>query len=68
MVNRISAYEENQVERFLQDLYLLWGGSLEESICIGEGWIVYLEGKERYQYDIGDAEYWEYVQTINAKI
>lgn len=63
MVNRISVYEENQVERFLQDLYLLWGGSLEESMCIGEGWIVYLEGKERYQYDIGDAEYWEYVQT-----
>lgn len=62
MVNRISMYEENQVERFLYELYLLWGGSLEEATCIGEGWIVYLEGRERYQYDIDDVKYWEYVQ------
>lgn len=62
MVNKISTYEENQVDRFLYELYLLWGKNLEEEMCISEGWIIYLEGKEKYQYDIGDAEYWEYVQ------
>ena len=31
-------------------------------MCISEGWIVYLDGKEKYRYDIGDAEYWQYVQ------
>lgn len=54
MRNKISRYEENQVDRFLYDLYLLWGGNLDEDMCIGEGWIVYLEGREKYQYDIGD--------------
>lgn len=44
MRNKISRYEENQVDRFLYDLYLLWGGNLDEDMCIGEGWIVYLEG------------------------
>ena len=43
MRNKISRYEENQVDRFLYDLYLLWGGNLDEDMCIGEGWIVYLE-------------------------
>ena len=62
MVNKISLYEELQVEKYLYELYLLWGGSLEEEMCISEGWIVYLEGKEKYQYDVGDAEYWQYVQ------
>lgn len=52
MRNKISRYEENQVDRFLYDLYLLWGGNLDEDMCIGEGWIVYLEGREKYQYDI----------------
>lgn len=56
MRNKISRYEENQVDRFLYDLYLLWGGNLDEDMCIGEGWIVYLEGREKYQYDIGDDE------------
>ena len=37
-------------------------------MCIGEGWIVYLEGREKYQYDIGDAEYWEYVRTNVKKL
>lgn len=46
MRNKISRYEENQVDRFLYDLYLLWGGNLDEDMCIGEGWIVYLEGNE----------------------
>ena len=55
MQNKISHYEEIQVDRFLYDLYLLWGGNLDEDMCIGEGWIVYLEGREKYQYDIGDA-------------
>ena len=62
MANRISIYEELQVEKYLYDLYLLWGRNLEESMCISEGWIVYLDGKEKYRYDIGDAEYWQYVQ------
>lgn len=39
MRNKISRYEENQVDRFLYDLYLLWGGNLDEDMCIGEGWI-----------------------------
>lgn len=68
MRNKISRYEENQVDRFLYDLYLLWGGNLDEDMCIGEGWIVYLEGREKYQYDIGDAEYWEYVRTNVKKL
>lgn len=42
MRNKISRYEENQVDRFLYDLYLLWGGNLDEDMCIGEGWIVCL--------------------------
>lgn len=46
MRNKISRYEENQVDRFLYDLYLLWGGNLDEDMCIGEGWIVYLEGSD----------------------
>lgn len=46
MANRISIYEELQVEKYLYDLYLLWGRNLEESMCISEGWIVYLDGKE----------------------
>lgn len=46
MRNKISRYEENQVDRFLYDLYLLWGGNLDEDMCIGEGWIVYLEGRD----------------------
>lgn len=50
MRNKISRYEENQVDRFLYDLYLLWGGNLDEDMCIGEGWIVYLEGREKYQW------------------
>ena len=62
MANRISIYEELQVEKYLYDLYLLWGRNLEESMCISEGWIVYLDGKEKYRYDIGEAEYWQYVQ------
>lgn len=37
MRNKISRYEENQVDRFLYDLYLLWGGNLDEDMCIGEG-------------------------------
>ena len=40
MRNKISRYEENQVDRFLYDLYLLWGGNLDEDMCIGEGCIV----------------------------
>ena len=68
MRNKISRYEENQVDRFLYDLYLLWGGNLDEDMCIGEGWIVYLKGREKYQYDIGDAEYWEYVRTNVKKL
>ena len=36
MRNKISRYEENQVDRFLYDLYLLWGGNLDEDMCIGE--------------------------------
>ena len=62
MVNKLSFYEQNQVEHFLYELYCLLGGSLDEDMCISEGWIVYLEGREKYQYDIGDAAYWEYVQ------
>lgn len=38
MANRISIYEELQVEKYLYDLYLLWGRNLEESMCISEGW------------------------------
>lgn len=34
MRNKISRYEENQVDRFLYDLYLLWGGNLDEDMCI----------------------------------
>ena len=49
MANRISIYEELQVEKYLYDLYLLWGRNLEESMCISEGWIVYLDGKEKYR-------------------
>ena len=49
MKNNLSVYEEKQVSRFLYELYLQWGGALEESECIGEGWIVYLDGKEKYQ-------------------
>lgn len=63
MKNNLSVYEEKQVSRFLYELYLLWSETLEESECIGEGWIVYLDGKEKYQYDIGDVDYWDYVQT-----
>lgn len=37
MRNKISRYEENQVDRFLYDLYLLWGGNLDEDMCI-TGW------------------------------
>lgn len=36
MRNKISRYEENQVDRFLYDLYLLWGGNLDEDMCIEE--------------------------------
>lgn len=32
MRNKISRYEENQVDRFLYDLYLLWGGNLDEEL------------------------------------
>ena len=46
MANRISIYEELQVEKYLYDLYLLWGRNLEESMCISEGWIVYLDEKK----------------------
>ena len=56
MKNNLSVYEEKQVIRFLYEVYLLWGGTLEESACIGEGWIVSLDGKEKYQYDIGDVD------------
>ena len=48
MRNKISRYEENQVDRFLYDLYLLWGGNLDEDM-----WNVFLRFKdmnsERYQ-------------------
>lgn len=68
-MNKLSRYEENQVNCFLYNLYDLWGGSLDEDTCISEGWITYLEGRDKYQYDIGDAEYWEYVQeNVRKKI
>lgn len=56
MRNKISRYEENQVDRFLYDLYLLWGGNLDEDMCIGEGWIVYLEGRENVEMGASLAE------------
>ena len=62
MQSRIFPYEEMQVNRFLHDLYVLWGGKLDEEMCIGEGWIVYMEGREKYTSDISDAEYWGYVR------
>ena len=62
MANRISRYEENQVDQFLHEVYLIWGNNLEESACMGEGWIAYLESKENYKYDINDVEFWEYIQ------
>lgn len=57
MRKRLSDYERRQVSRFLYELYLQEGKSLEEDICTSEGWIVYLEGREKYRYDIGDVDY-----------
>lgn len=36
MRNKISRYEENQVDRFLYDLYLLWGGNLQLAGTLGK--------------------------------
>lgn len=63
MRKRLSDYERCQVSRFLYELYLQEGKLLEEDTCTSEGWIVYLEGREKYRYDIGDVDYWEYVQV-----
>lgn len=62
MSNKISRYEENQVDQFLYEVYLIWGSNLEESACMGEGWITYLESKENYKNNINDVEFWEYIQ------
>lgn len=63
MGKNLSRYEEEQVTKFLYEMYLLWGGSLDADTCIGEGWITYLEGREKYKYHIGDVDYWEYVHS-----
>lgn len=62
MENRISRYEENQVDQFLHEVYLIWGNNLEESSCMEEGWITYLESRENYKRNINDVEFWEYIQ------
>lgn len=62
MKSRVSDYEEKQVNRFLDDLYLLEGRHLKKEECIVEGWIVYLDGRKRYRYSIADSGYWTYVQ------
>lgn len=62
MVRKMSNYEYQQVNRFLHDIYCIWGRNLDEDDCRSEGWIVYLEGRRKYRYNIGDREYWEYVE------
>lgn len=62
MRGRLSDYERGQVSCFLYELYLEEGKSLDEETCASEGWIVYLEGRQKYRYDIGDVDYWEYVR------
>lgn len=69
MKKKISAYEENQVNLFIHNLYLLYGKSIDKYIFLNESWIAYLEGKEKWNFDITDTEYWEYVQeTIERRL
>lgn len=59
---KLSTYECRQVDIFLYELYSIWGKNLDAEECRNEGWIVYLTGRKKYAYEIGDAEYWEYVE------
>lgn len=59
---KLSIYECRQVDKFLYKLHSIWGQNLDAEECRNEGWIVYLIGREKYAYDIGDAKYWEYVE------
>lgn len=67
MAKKMSNYEYQQVNRFLHEIYCIWGRNLDEDDCRSEGWIVYLEGRRKYRYDIGDSEYWEYVEKNYIK-
>lgn len=61
MGKKISDYERRQVDKFLYELYSIWGQNLDREECRNEGWMIYLDGRKKYKYDIGDAEYWDYV-------
>ena len=58
----ISDYERKKVESFLCEVYLTKWDTLDKNVCISEGWIVYLEIREKYNYCRTETEYWNHIQ------
>lgn len=53
----MSKYEENQVNRLIEGVYLFHGQGLSKEDCVSGCWIVYLEYKKKHGID--SALYWE---------
>ena len=62
MKKKISVYEYNQINNFIEYIYLINGTGLDEEECREECWIAYLEGKELYPFHIYDESYWNYIE------